>query len=189
MNKNYQNIIPKVFHTVNYETDVSEKLKEMAREQISKRREGLYFYGSTGVGKTHIVCALAKKLLETGFDVLFYNTGDFLERIREEFNKSSSYDEDYQGIFRETMNFPGILIFDDIGSEKVSDWVIERLYLIINKKYEDMIPMIFTSNCDLEILSARLGDRIASRIFGMTKLVKLDGADKRLTMANNEQVK
>jgi DNA replication protein DnaC len=77
------------------------------------------------------------------------------------------------------MNFKGIIVFDDIGAEKVSDWTRERLYLIINKKYEDMIPMIFTSNCDLEILSARLGDRISSRIMGMTELIKVDGEDMR----------
>jgi DNA replication protein DnaC len=180
MNINYKQIIPRVYHEASYERDVLEGIKEITREQIGNRK-GLYIYGGTGVGKTHVACALAKKFIESGLDVLFYNTGDFLEKIREEFGQGN-YEDDYEGLFRETMNFKGILIFDDIGSEKTSDWVAERLYLIINKKWEDMIPMIFTSNCDLEILSARLGDRVASRIRGMTALVRLDGEDKRLNM-------
>jgi DNA replication protein DnaC len=179
MNKNYQNIIPKAYYNVNYEKDVNEETKKIIKEQISVLKKGLYFQGGVGVGKTHLACALAKKLLESGIEVRFYNTGDFLEKIREEFNRGINYEDGYEGIFRETMNFNGILILDVIGSEKITDWVLERLYLIINKKYEDVIPVIFTSNCDLEILSARLGDRIASRIFGMTEIINLDGQDKR----------
>lgn len=181
--QNYKNIIPKRYHNVSYETDISENIKEILKKQI-RAGNGIYFYGEPGVGKTYTVCAIAKGILKNGIDVMFLNTGDFLEKIRNEFDRKGSYDEgdDYiPGIFEEVMNFKGIIIFDDIGAEKTSDWVRERLYLIINKKYEDMIPMIFTSNCDLEILSARLGDRITSRIRGMTCIIRKNGEDRRLS--------
>lgn len=184
MKKNYENVIPKKYHNVSYETDVSNVIKLETTKQI-KNREGLYLWGEPGCGKTHIACALTKTLLEQGIDVMFLNTGDFLERVREEYNKVFE-DEEYKGLFREVMDFEGILIFDDIGAEKVSEWTRERLYLIVNKKWEDMYPMIFTSNCDIEVLSARLGDRITSRIAGMTTRIMIPGVDKRITQKSNE---
>lgn len=176
----YTKILPLRYQSVSYETDVDEETKKIFTEQIRKR-EGLYIFGDSGVGKTHLVCALAKYLMESGLDVMFYNTGDFLEKLREEFQKPS-YDEDdyFFSLFRETMDFKGVLILDDLGAEKISDWARERLYLIINKKYEDLTPMIFTSNCDIEILSARLGDRVSSRILGMTRIIKYKGDERRL---------
>jgi len=186
MKLDYKKIIPPRYHDVSYETSVSEGLKKDFLDQF-RNRNGLYLYGEPGVGKTHIACALAKYLLDQGFEVRFYNTGDFLEKLREEFDggfeteqEEGFDDEPYLGLFRETMNFKGVLIFDDIGAEKASDWVRERLYLIINNKYENMIPMIFTSNCDKEILSARLTDRVTSRIMGMTKNMRITGQDRRV---------
>lgn len=171
--KNFKKIIPLRFHKVSY-SDISKKIQEIITEQI-KERNGVYFYGESGVGKTHIVCALVKNLLENNIEVMFLNTGEFLERIRQEYNENEDRD-----CFRDVMDFKGVLIFDDIGAEKTSEWVRERLYLIINKKYEDMIPVIFTSNHDLETLASKTGDRIVSRIVGMTKIIKVEGDDKRL---------
>ena len=187
--KNYKQIIPKKYHNVSYEKDVVDGIKSIVTSQISERA-GLYLYGGAGVGKTHIACAIATKILDSGIDVVFYNTGDFLEKLREEFSSGTKDDDDYRGLFRETMDFEGVIIFDDIGSEKVSEWAIERLYLIINKKWEDVMPIIFTSNVDMEILSARLGDRIASRVKGMCEIIHLEGQDKRINMniKNNETI-
>lgn len=178
MDNNYKKILPLRFQDVSYD-DVPNGIKEISTKQI-KTRNGVYFIGESGVGKTHIVCGIAKNLLENGIDVLFFNTGDFLEKLREEFTTKSEEDDEEKSLFRKVMDFNGVLIFDDIGAEKVSEWSRERLYLIINKKYEDMQPVLFTSNCDMEILSARMGDRIMSRIIGMTEIVTVEGADRRI---------
>ena len=180
ISKDYKKVLPLRFHNASYENDVSAVAKKVMVDQI-QARNGLFIYGEVGVGKTHIACAMAKEIMNNGFEVMFYNTGKFLEMLRNEFNKDFNENEDYKGLFQEAMDFKGILILDDIGAEKVSDWVIERLYLIINEKYESMIPVIFTSNCDKEILSARLGDRIVSRIAGMTVTLEIPGRDRRLT--------
>jgi DNA replication protein DnaC len=171
----YKTVIPPRFHNVSYENDVKDGAKLILNKQIQKR-EGLYIYGEVGTGKTHTACAMAKHILEEGFKVVFHNTGDFLEKIRDEYRKT----DNQISLFRETMDFDGIIIFDDLGAEKISEWVQERLYLIINKKYEEMIPMIFTSNSDMEILSARLGDRTVSRLYEMTERIELGGGDKRI---------
>jgi DNA replication protein DnaC len=179
MKQDFKKIIPTRFHSVSYEIDVTEAIKELAITQI-RSGNGLYLYGESGVGKTHTICAIAKKVILSGIEIMFFNTGDFLDKLRDEFNKTPNWeDENHQSLFREVMDFDGVLFLDDIGAEKASEWVRERLYLIINKKYEDLKPIIFTSNCDLEILSARLGDRVTSRIMGMAEILELDGVDRR----------
>ena len=184
MASDFTKVLPLRYQSVSYETDVPEEVKQTFAEQI-RNRNGMYIYGEAGVGKTHLACALAKYLLESGIDVMFYNTGDFLEKLREEFQKTNGEEDYFFSLFRETMDFKGVLVFDDIGAEKISDWARERIYLIINKKYEDMVPIIFTSNVDLEIISARMGDRVASRIKVMTKEVKQGGKDRRLNSGTN----
>lgn len=176
MKIDYTKVIPPRFHHADYERDVPATLKEVFVSQLQKR-DGLYLHGDPGVGKTHIACALAKEIIEKGYSVKFFNTGKFLETLRGEFDKPSNPEE--VGFFKEIMDFKGVLILDDIGSEKVSDWARERIYLILNDRYENMLPTIFTSNCDLEILSVRIGDRVASRIAGMTVRVRRGGADRR----------
>ena len=178
MKKNYKQVIPARFQDVSYKDDVLDSIKELSVKQI-REGNGLYIYGGPGVGKTHTICAIAKNVILNGIDIRFFNTSNLLEKLREEFNKPIDADQDSVGILRDIMDFDGVLFLDDIGAEKESEWTRERLYLIINKKYEDCRPIIFTSNCDMEILSARLGDRITSRIKGMSKIIELEGRDLR----------
>lgn len=173
--KNYKKIVPIRYHNVSFETDVSEKIKEILVNQM-KKKEGIYIYGPAGTGKTHLACALAQQILANNIGVMFINTSEFLEKLRQEFNEIDSNKESY---LKEAMDFDGVLIIDDIGAEKASDWTRERLYLIINKRYEEMKPIIFTSNCDMDVLEEKLGDRIASRIGGMVERIQKNGEDKR----------
>jgi len=174
--KTYEEIVPIRFKDASYENDVPDEVKKIFLEQVRKR-EGIYLLGEAGVGKTHIACAIGKYLLEETQSLLFETSGDLLEKIREDYEAEYNNKED---IFRTLMNFPGILILDDIGAEKTSSWVVERLYLILNKRYQDMLPTIFTSNCSIEELSEKFGDRITSRIVGMAAIVEINGEDKRI---------
>ena len=69
---------------------------------------------------------------------------------------------------------------DDLGAEKPSDWVSEQLYMIINSRYEDMLPTIITTNCNTKELIERLGERTVSRIIEMTEPVTIKASDYRL---------
>jgi len=169
---------PKIFENVNYETDVKDDLKKLLEKQV-RSGKGLYLYGGTGTGKTHVAYAMAKKFASMPLNVLFYNATDFLDRMKAEFKDGVAENED--GVFDEAKNLKGILFIDDLGAEKGTEWTNERFTLLINHRYEEMLPTIFTSNCDLEILSARMGDRVTSRIFAMTELVNMGGGDRRLT--------
>lgn len=183
--KDYKEIIPVRFQNVSYKNDVIDQIKEIATKQI-RQGNGLYIYGSRGIGKTHTACAIAKNVILNGLDIRFFNTGDLLEKLREEYSKTQTeIEENQKSLFRDVMDFQGVLFLDDIGAEKITEWAKERLYLIINKKYEDMMPIIFTSNCNMSLLSTKVGDRITSRIMGMVEIIEKTGNDMRVTK-NNE---
>lgn len=177
---NYEKIIPKLFYGADYENDVKDSIK-IALETNIRKGKGLYLYGDCGIGKTHIACAIAKRMLELPIRVKFYNVNKFLDEMKKEFDNGIDHESRDVGIFEEAMRLNGLLILDDLGTEKATDWTRERFCTLINHRYEEMLPTIFTSNCDLEILHSRMGDRVVSRIVGMTEVINLTGTDKRLT--------
>lgn len=173
--------IPKRYENVKYE-DVPMPVKELLKDLSNK---GLYIYGKVGTGKTHIAYSIYKKSNEKMEECLIYNTTELLHGLRQDINKlaSDKWNDDQR-----IMNFPKIVILDDIGSEKISDWVAELFYLVINKRYENMYPTIFTSNLPIKDLAERIGNRTTSRIIEMCNIVELGGEDKRLLNSNKIQI-
>jgi DNA replication protein DnaC len=64
----------------------------------------------------------------------------------------------------EELEGPELLVLDDLGAEKTADWVNDRLYLIVNRRYEECRPIIVTTNLGLDELTEKLGNRIVSRL-------------------------
>lgn len=87
-------------------------------------------------------------------------------------------DTDYQDSL---LNSGRVFILDDIGVEKVSEFVEEFMYLLINAQYEKVYPVVITSNLPLSKLAEKLGDRIVSRIKEMCEVIEIKGEDKRLS--------
>lgn len=173
MEKDYKKIIPPRFYKANYD-NVDDDVKKIVKNQLEKK-DGIFFFGDRGTGKTYITCAIARYLVSKGFPVLFYNTVDLMDRIRRGFENKDDNEVD----LREIMNFKGLLILDDIGAEKTTEWTNERLYLLLNSRYENMLPVFFTSNLTLEELRTQISDRVVSRISGMTLRIKVEGDDRR----------
>lgn len=169
-------MIPKRYEGVKYEdapADIREKF-----DKIAETRKGLYLHGPVGTGKTHIAFALKKHWDASARNQAdFWNTSELLQEIKDDWDRDA-YSKKH--VFDNMMDFKGLLFLDDIGSEKLTEWVLERFYLIVNKRYNDMLPIIFTSNYSIEELAERLGDRIASRIVEMCDVVKVDGPDRRI---------
>lgn len=103
----------------------------------------------------------------------FENIPEMLYNVRSDFKNNS----DYRDVLLETGK---VLVLDDIGVEKVTEFVEEFMYLLINRQYEKVYPIVITSNLPLSKLAERLGDRIVSRIKEMCEIVELKGEDKRL---------
>lgn len=167
---------PMLYRESKYE-DVEDGVKWFF-EKIKDSRRGIYLHGAVGCGKTHTAWALAGQWKEIGGrDPLFWNVSELIRSIKKDFGKHA-YDRDREEEY--IMEHRGLLFLDDLGAEMATDFVQDTLYLIVNRRYEERLPVIITSNLDLGELSDRVGDRIASRIAGMCDVVELEGTDRRL---------
>ena len=138
--------------------------------------DGLYLYGDCGTGKTYAFYAMQKVFIVNNLSSKVYNATLLLNEIRKGFGKNP----DNEDFLEDISEMKGILMIDDIGSEKLTDWVGETFYSIINTRYEKMLPTFFSSNFSLPELAEKMGDRIASRIAEMCQIIKLNGEDKRI---------
>lgn len=132
-----------------------------ARSFHPEESPGFVLRGITGCGKTHIAVGILRGVLERGFSGYYCNFVDLLANIR------ASYDPDHpdsEDSLLEPLEKVDLLVLDDVGAESATDWVRDRLYLIINRRYEFKRPTVITTNCDEAELNARIGPRTASRL-------------------------
>src|SRR5436190_5432670 len=145
---------------------------------------GLFLEGQPGVGKTHLAVAVLKQVIDTtGARGLFYDTRDLLRVIRSTYDPAIRTTE--LEILRPVMT-ADLLVLDDLGAEKTSEWVDETMNLIVNTRYNERRLTIFTSNyldipddTDPNSLLFRIGFRMRSRLHEMCEFLQLDGADYR----------
>lgn len=153
--------------------DVPERIKTCV-DEFKASRKGIFISGGVGTGKTHIAYAIAKHIYGQKINVQVWNSAELMDAIRR------GYDKPFDETFEDLMKFRGLLILDDVGSEKLTEWVAERFYLLVNRKYNQMVPIVITSNFNIQQLAERIGERIASRIVEMCHIVELTGEDRRL---------
>lgn len=150
---------------------------------------GLFLEGQPGVGKTHLAVAVLREVMQSkGARGLFYDTRDLLRVIRGTYNESTHTTE--LDVLRPVMT-ADLLVLDDLGAEKTSEWVEETMNLIVNTRYNERRPTIFTSNyedipddTDPNSLLFRIGYRMRSRLHEMCEFIVLDGADYRMLPLN-----
>ena len=122
---------------------------------------GLLIKGVVGCGKTHVAVAILKEVIAKGYTGLYYNMVDLLSDIRATYDDRSPLSESE---LLEELNEPDLLVLDDLGAEKSAEWVNDRLYLIVNRRYESARPIMVTTNLSEEELVKKLGERIVSRL-------------------------
>jgi DNA replication protein DnaC len=150
---------------------------------------GLLYLGSCGVGKTHLAVAALKELIRKGIAGMFYDFRDLLKEIQDSYNPNTHNSElkILAPIFEAE-----VLVLDELGASKPTEWVQETMTHIINKRYNEKKTTIFTSNyLDMpigssydETLTERVGVRLRSRLQEMCRLIPVEGDDYRELIKN-----
>jgi DNA replication protein DnaC len=146
--------------------------------------KGLLLFGPHGVGKTHLAAGILKEVIRTkGARGYFFETRELLRLVRETFNRGN--EETEMDVLAPVLD-ADLLVLDDLGAEKTSEWVQETLGLVVNTRYNARRATIITSNLrdpidntDMNSFMVQLGGRSRSRLLEMCEWVEVQGADIR----------
>ena len=145
---------------------------------------GIYLYGDKGTGKTHLTACMANALIQKRKQVLFTNFAEISKLLKGTFGKKNESEAEYINRLA-TIDF---LFIDDLGTERVQTkdgdlWLQEKVFDVLNKRYNNRKPTIFTSNYSIpELISERgIAERTVDRIVEMSSAVlKIEGETYRL---------
>jgi DNA replication protein DnaC len=140
---------------------------------FTAEKNGLLILGTVGTGKTHLAASIANCVVERGIPVQFGTFSDYLESIRQEYDATGIREE--LSRLKNTM----LLVIDDLGKQKRSDWTQQILFDIINHRYEHKLPVVITSNLNLPALEQHAGTAVFSRLYEMCGAVVMTGEDYR----------
>lgn len=174
------------FEPNNSNRKVFNNLKNYSEKLVNGiEKKGLILVGNNGGGKTHLACSIANKLIENGISVIYGTLINLLAELRNSYDTDNNISE--MEIIKLYENVD-LLIIDDLGKEKPSEWGLEKLFTIINSRYENNLPVIITTNYNQNSLVERLSlngeietaKSIISRLYEMCYLVKIDDIDHRV---------
>jgi DNA replication protein DnaC len=136
--------------------------------------KSLLLIGPTGVGKTHYAWSVLRAVAETGTQLRWqmHTAADLYASLRPRDG------EDSHDTFQRVAN-AHLLVLDDLGAAKWTEWIEEITYRLINHRYEECLPSVFTSNLPPAQLRDALGERVASRLTEMCDRIVLKGDDRR----------
>ena len=191
-----QNYIGRKLQEMNLENfyfDSSNKyVLDVVNDYINKNKDtmksdSLIIMGKSDAGKTHLAAAIANKLIENDKIVLMERLTNLLDRIRETYENNTKSENELIEIYSNV----DMLIIDDLGIEKISNWALEKLYTIIQNRYENGLPIIITTRFNKQGLIERfsyskdpdLVDAIISKLYQMCFGIKLKSMKKELVQS------
>lgn len=140
--------LKRTFENFKRDTKGREQSYKVAKEYTEswpkhfERGDGLYIEGTNGTGKTHLAAAIALELLKKGVPVICKTGADILQDIRKAYDCNDVSEEKVINLYKDV----DLLIIDDLGKESCTEWSASIFYSIINDRYENMKPVIITTN-------------------------------------------
>ena len=188
-----QNYVGRKYQELNFENfiiDLNNKnAVKMANDYINKNKEkiisnGLIIMGESGVGKTHLAAAIANRLIENDKIVLMGRLTTLLDMIKETFRDNTKSENELIELYSNA----DMIIIDDLGTEKISSWALEKLYTIIQNRFENGLPIIITTRFDKKGLISRFSysndqdliDATISKLYQMCYGITLKSLKKEL---------
>lgn len=143
---------------------------------------GLLLWGKPGVGKSHLAVAIALALLEQEASVRFVTVPDFLSELRDGLRQNVA-----EGETISRLAAVSLLVLDDLRAENDTAWTNEKLYQLINRRYQNLLPLVTTTNFDLNELKQSLGARTVSRLLEICVPLEVKGLDRRRQVAKERK--
>lgn len=143
-------------------------------EEFKKEGKGILFHGNVGTGKTFLSACIANALIDKDYDVLMTNFSSIINTIQGMFDGKQAYIN--------SLNRYSLLIIDDLGTERSSEYVQEQVYNIVDARYRSGLPFIVTTNLTMDEIknNHEIGySRIYDRILERCHPVKVDGTSRR----------
>ncbi len=165
------------YESKNKSQEKAKKISERFVEVFSKDEPiNLVFTGAYGIGKSHLAKSITDGVIDKGYSSIFISVPKLLTKFRSSYNKEAKFSE---GEVIEALNSVDVLVLDDLGAEKKSDWSWEKVFEIVDSRQG--MHTIFTTNFETKELKNKLGDRNFSRIVNRdTTVVKIEGDNHRL---------
>ena len=171
-------------------TNKNKKAYENVKKYVEKlikgtTNKGLFTTGAYGVGKTYLASCIANEIIKNGKSVIFGTLIQLLDFIRDSYSDSEVSDKDYLNLYSSV----DLLVIDDLGKEKPIEWVLEKLFLIVNNRYNNYLPIVITINYNRNQLRERLCinknysivDSIISRLYEMCGGIEIKDDDHRMS--------
>lgn len=155
-----ENYVGRNIQNLNFENFYSDKNNQYAikvakdytnKNKTNMQANGLIITGMSGVGKTHLAGAIANRLIEDGKIVLMGRLTTLLDMIKETFRDNTKSENELIELYSNV----DMIIIDDLGTERISSWALEKLYTIIQNRFENGLPIIITTRFDKKGLISR----------------------------------
>ena len=152
-----------------------EAAKEFA-ETVPPQYGNLLMMGGTGLGKTHLSTAIARRVIERGYEVRYENAQNVIAAYEHDrFRSGRDGEDERSAIYLDAE----LLILDDLGTELVNSFSVSAIYHLLNTRINREKPTIISTNLMQEELQAKYSDRIFSRLLGEYRILLFKGTNVR----------